>query len=343
MAAKRSQLQIRVTDAEKKTLKRLAGAAKMSVSQYVLAQALPSRHMELSRLLEQLARRGGGHEGTLNRLAAFLSETPAADFGEVLAHPPLDLLSPLHQNELAAAVERAAHAKSAETPNWVAGVPRLGRPHFAWSLMSLRPHQVRVAPVPFKRRGIFFDPATRASLPSWQVDAGDPHRTPEALRRLRILSNALATKELKVEFYLLGGALISQAFHARPPTAHVSALFRPTTELAPVIDSLTHREGWEPTWLEKAVREYLAGGGPDRYLELPGLAVFVPALEYVLALKVASLRPGTTARALDDLRYVLRALNLANAAAALEVAGRYFGPRQLPGDARATLESLLAP
>jgi hypothetical protein len=59
--------------------------------------------------------------------------------------------------------------------------------------------------------------------------------------------------------------------------------------------------------------------------------------------KLAALRLGAGARALDDLRFVLRALNLTTPEATLEIAGRYFGRRQLPPDARHLLEGLLAP
>ena len=341
MAAKTSQLQIRVTEEQKTALKRAARAANMSVSQYVLRQTLPSYGVELSRLLERVA--DGDRRHALDELAALIDEIPAADFVDSLSAVPLQRLTPLAQNQVAAVVEQAAQARSVEPPRWVDAIRPLARPHFGWSLESLRPHQIRVTPVPFKRRGIFFEPATRTRLKAARWD--DPKslaREPESLQRLAILGRRLSLLELKVEFYLLGGAILFQTFRSRPPSARLSAQFASAAEVTEAVAGLTQREGWEPQWLPAAIKEYLVGGiRADRYLALPSLAVFVPPLEYVLALKIASLGSGAEDRTLDDVRYVVRALNLSHADAALEIAGRYFAARQLPPGARATLQGLL--
>jgi hypothetical protein len=345
MGAKTSQLQIRVSEEEKAALKRQASAAKMSVSAYVLAQALPARHRDLDRLLGELEGAGAPQRAVLQELAAHISETEPDDFAEALANLSVEPLSPILRNQVAAMVEQAAYARGIDPPEWVDGVPPMGRPHYGWPLSSLRPHQIRVTPVPFKKRGIFFDPASPRATPTIEpARASKIHDgAPEPLRRLALLDQSLAYLELKVEFYLLGGAVLSQAFHSRPPTAHVSALFRPPGAVADAVATLTQRHGWPDDWLTGAIKERLLGGiRSDRYVELANLSVFVPPLEYVLALKVASLRLGAGARALDDLRYVLRASNLMGADDALSITGRYFSERQLPGDARETLEGLFA-
>jgi hypothetical protein len=157
-----------------------------------------------------------------------------------------------------------------------------------------------------------------------------------------MLNDALIGLELKVEFYSMGGAVISQAFHASPPTAHVSAFFRPDDLVGEAVTNVAEREAWPPDWLPEAVRTLLGGHARrDRFLELSNLAVFVPQPEYVLALKIGALRLGTGARALDDLRYALRALNVTRTEDALSVAGRYFSKRQIPPQAREALEALL--
>ncbi|HUF74941.1 MAG TPA: hypothetical protein VMM35_01625 [Longimicrobiales bacterium] len=343
MAAKTSQLQIRVTEEQKAALKRLAAAAKMSVSAYVLGQALPSRQQQLERVLAGLSAPGADAEAAFRELADLLADVGTDDFRDVLGNPPLERLGPVVQNQLAALVEQAANGRGIDPPDWAQGVPPLGKPHFGWPLSSLRPHQIRVTPVAFKRRGIFFDPTSRPALSSSRSRAASASPdASEALRRLEVLDEALRRDELKVEFYFLGGAVLHQVFQARPPTARIDALFRPTSAVLDVQATVAGREGWPPGWVQQAVREQLAHGTSSRWLELGNLAAFVPPLDYVLALAVARLRLGTGGGAVEDLRYVLRALNLTTADEALEVTGRYFTPRQLPPDARATLESLLA-
>lgn len=156
---KSSQLQIRVSPEQKATIKRLADAAGQTLSQYVLAQVIPPTHAAFARVLADLTTPGGGHAAALTELGRLLAEAPAADFARDFASPEVFGLPATLQNYVAAMVERTAHERGLAPPGWVLQVPPLERPHFMWSLQSLRPHQIRVTPVAFKRRNLFFDPA----------------------------------------------------------------------------------------------------------------------------------------------------------------------------------------
>lgn len=159
MGARTSQLQIRVTPAEKAVLKRLADAAGESVSSYVLGRALPSSELELIGLYRRLTETGVDHSVTLVELESVLERLPGSDFGESVPPPGSEGISVLLLNCVAAMVEAAAHRKGVDPPGWTAQTPPLTQPHFGWALRSLRPHQIRLSPVAFKRRNIFFDPA----------------------------------------------------------------------------------------------------------------------------------------------------------------------------------------
>jgi len=159
MGTRSSQLQIRVTPEEKAALKRLAGAAGESVSSYVLHRVLPSAQLDFARILEELGEVGTDHRATLSELERTLERLPGAELAATVPAPDPAMVSPVLQNYVAALVEAAANQKGVQAPDWVRGVRPLDRPHFAWTLRSLRPHQVRSSPVPFKRRNLFFDPA----------------------------------------------------------------------------------------------------------------------------------------------------------------------------------------
>jgi len=160
MGARSSQLQIRVTPAEKAALKRLATAAGESVSTYVLSRVLPSEERVVAALYDALAEKGRDHRATLAELARVLEAMPSVELQERVPAPDAGALGPVLLNSIAALVETAAHRKAVDPPDWVAAVPPLSRPHFGWALRSLRPHQLRVAPIPFKRRNLYFDPTT---------------------------------------------------------------------------------------------------------------------------------------------------------------------------------------
>ena len=156
------------------------------------------------------------------------------------------------------------------------------------------------------------------------------------------LNHELEQSESEVEFYFVGGAVMFQSFNARPSTAHVSALFRPARVVRTAIDRVGDQAQAAADWLPKAVRMLLAEG-PDRqdYLTLSHLSVFTPLPAYVLAVKCAAMRLGDDFTEEEDVRYVLRAMNISSAAAAMSIITRYFSERQLAPHTRATLERLL--
>jgi hypothetical protein len=77
-------------------------------------------------------------------------------------------------------------------------------------------------------------------------------------------------------------------------------------------------------------------------VDLPGLAVYSPPPEYALAMKLASLPAAPPTGALDDLRFLLRALNLNAVREAIDVVTRYVADRHLPRHAQTTLRQLLS-
>jgi hypothetical protein len=63
--------------------------------------------------------------------------------------------------------------------------------------------------------------------------------------------------------------------------------------------------------------------------------------EYLLALKCAAMRLGEEFRDLDDVRYLLRYLNITSSSEALEVVARYVNEDAIPVKTRLALEELL--
>jgi hypothetical protein len=163
MHAKTSQLQIRVSPAEKAALRRLADQAGVSVSAFVLQRALPRTHEGISARIRHLQ----GGKDLLNALSDFmlyLSTLSHDEFEDGVAAAELAELTTLQLNCAAAAVEHESWRRGLATPFWTGTIPPLERPYFAWGLRSLRPRLLRVTPAAFKRRNVY--------VPS----PGDPRR-----------------------------------------------------------------------------------------------------------------------------------------------------------------------
>ncbi|MGI9038099.1 MAG: hypothetical protein ACR2GQ_04465 [Gemmatimonadota bacterium] len=167
--------------------------------------------------------------------------------------------------------------------------------------------------------------------------------TADDIRRLlELLDEELGRVGVEGELYLVGGAVMCLALDARAATRDVDALFRPTREIREAAARVATRAGIPDTWLNDAVKGYLDDRGDfDVFLELPHLRVFVARPEYLLAMKCASMRLGEEFRDLDDVRYLLRYLNIETASRAMAIVTRYFDESWLLPKTRLALEELL--
>jgi hypothetical protein len=173
------------------------------------------------------------------------------------------------------------------------------------------------------------------------ADALAPSERAEALRILQALARHLLSTNSEVEFYFVGGAVMYQAFVADPGTARVKAMFRPAEVVRHAAREVAEAEGLPDGWLHRTVRAVLSdGAGQGDYVALPGLRAFVARPEYVLAMKCGAMLLGEEFRETEDVRYVLRSMNVSTPEEALSLVSRYFTERQLAPDTRERLEAL---
>jgi len=146
------------------------------------------------------------------------------------------------------------------------------------------------------------------------------------------------------ELHLVGGAVMCLALGARDATRDVDALLRPAREVREAAARVAAREGVPELWLNDAVKGFLGHRNEfEPFLELPHLRVFVAHPRYLLAMKCAALRLGEEFHDLDDVRYLLRHLDVRSAGEAMEIVLAYFDAKDIPAKARFALEGILGP
>jgi hypothetical protein len=161
-------------------------------------------------------------------------------------------------------------------------------------------------------------------------------------RLLHLLNRELEAERAAGELYLVGGAVMCLVLEARPATRDVDAFFRPSSLIRKAAARVAAEVGAPESWLNDAVKGFLsARGSYEPYLELSHLKVFVARPDYLLAMKCAALRLGLEFHDLDDVRYLLRYLNISRVDEALHVITRYFDEAQLAPKTRLVLEELL--
>jgi hypothetical protein len=168
--------------------------------------------------------------------------------------------------------------------------------------------------------------------------------TSDDIRRLfDLLNGELASEGAEGELHLVGGAVMCLVLDARYATRDVDAFFRPTSVVREAAARVADRVGVPRSWLNDGVKEFLSPRGDfDPFLELSNLRVMVATPEYLLAMKCAAMRLGEEFRDLDDIRFLLRYLNITQAVEALAVVLRYFDEAQVLPKTRFALEEILA-
>ncbi len=164
MPTKTQHLQIRVSAREKATLRRLARRSGLDLSSYVLGRALPAQRLRFEGILRTLGDTPDRRDTTHRRFALaelndFLTALGPGEFPGAVVDADIRALDRFTANYSAALVEQAAARHGVAPPRWVKTIPPLDEPYFAGGLKTLRPHLLREAPVPFKRRNIFVDSA----------------------------------------------------------------------------------------------------------------------------------------------------------------------------------------
>lgn len=162
-------------------------------------------------------------------------------------------------------------------------------------------------------------------------------------RLLELLNAELATQNTVGEIYIVGGAVMCIAFDARDATIDVDAFFKPAKLVREAALRVAAATGIPDKWLNDAVKGFLGTHGEyNDYLELSHLRVFVAQPTYLLAMKCAAMRIGEEFHDVDDIRYLLRYLNITTIAEAMRIVTTYFDESQLQLKTRLAVEELLS-
>jgi hypothetical protein len=163
------------------------------------------------------------------------------------------------------------------------------------------------------------------------------------LRRLfELLNEELRRAGTAGELFLVGGAVMCLAYAARPSTQDVDGLFRPARQVREAAARVAVQAGVQSDWLNDGVKGFLSERGEfSPFLELDHLRVMVAQPEYLLAMKCLSLRIGPEFHDEDDVRYLLRHLDIRGYEQAVAVITRFYPLERFPQKTLYALGELL--
>jgi predicted nucleotidyltransferase len=162
----------------------------------------------------------------------------------------------------------------------------------------------------------------------------------QMLRAFHALNDELVRQGVRGEVGIVGGAAMVLAFNAREATRDVDAVFDPASTVRAAASRVAKSLKLPVDWLNDAVKGYMPADTQPRsiLLDLPGLAVWVPPPQYLLAMKAIAARFDSNDAA--DLRTLIQHLELRRVEDVLEVVERYYPRNQVPPKTQFFLEEL---
>jgi hypothetical protein len=145
----------------------------------------------------------------------------------------------------------------------------------------------------------------------------------DILGLLTELGRRLQAQGVTATVYVVGGAAMALEFDARRVTVDIDAVFHPRATVLDEARALARERGLPGGWLDDAVAAFVPGHDTGAVvLDLPGIAVSVGSPEHLLAMKMASYRPG---RDQSDLELLFDRLGIGTADQAADIALRVYG------------------
>lgn len=162
------------------------------------------------------------------------------------------------------------------------------------------------------------------------------------LQLFESLDTELGRRGVTGEIGLCGGAVMCLVFKARESTKDVDGIFEPTGAIREASREVAARMDVREDWLNDAAKAYFLTQPPrQEVLSLPHLRVWAPTAEYMLAMKCVSARFDT--HDLDDVRFLLRHLDVSSVGQAFEIVERFYPRRHIPPKTQFLIEELLGP
>lgn len=156
---------------------------------------------------------------------------------------------------------------------------------------------------------------------------------------LREVNDELALQNVKGEICLYGGAVMCLVFKARPATKDIDAVFEPVKYIRAAIRKIAERHNLPIDWLNFAVKMFVVEHEKEIFLDLPHLKVFIPAPEYLLAMKILAARAESFD--VDDIKFLVERLKLQAVEDVLRLVENYYPHKNIKPETRFLLEEIL--
>jgi hypothetical protein len=159
-----------------------------------------------------------------------------------------------------------------------------------------------------------------------------------------LLGEELRRSGIHGELFVVGGAVMCLAYAARPSSQDVADVFRPPTLVRTAAARAAVRTNVRSDWLSGAVKAFLTSPGDTAppFVEFDHLRIMVVEPEYLMAMKCLAMRNDSEFQDEDDVRYLLRLLEVRTLARAATIIEQYYPIERFSPKTPSALQALLS-
>src|SRR5579885_3330944 len=160
----------------------------------------------------------------------------------------------------------------------------------------------------------------------------------EIEKYLKMLGQELATEQRTGKILLVGGAVMVLIVGNRVSTRDIDASFE--NEAAAIREAVLHiarQEELPPDWLNDGAKGFLYSIPPVfLWKSYPGLEVYLPSLDYLLAMKIIAGRPQD----IVDARALVQHIGLSDPQEVMDILQRYIPSQYLTARVQYIIEEI---
>jgi len=159
-------------------------------------------------------------------------------------------------------------------------------------------------------------------------------------RYLQMVGEELAAKGQKGKILLVGGAVMLLIVGNRNSTRDIDGSFEDGAQaIREAVSHIAAREGLPTDWLNDGAKGFLYSRPPvTLWRDYPGLEIYLPSLDYLLAMKIVAGRQQDV----RDARALIQHLGLSQSQEVIGILQKYVPQQYLTAKVQYIVEDLLA-
>lgn len=148
------------------------------------------------------------------------------------------------------------------------------------------------------------------------------------IKYLYELDNKLGERGLSGSINIYGGSCLALVYDLRGSTKDIDAIFSPKNEMYKIAEEIAIENNLPSDWLNDGVKGFVTSSMEYKEYDIANfknLKIFYPTAETMLAMKLISMRSGSSD--IDDIKGLIKIVGVNNTEDLISIIEKYYSPK----------------